>query len=552
MRVELRDIRKYFGQVRANDGISLTFEPGTIYGLLGENGAGKSTLMKILSGYQAPTGGAILLNGEAVTFGSPDNALRRGIGMLYQSPLDFPPMQTVENHLLAYDDRLVLELRSGAASLRDYAERFGFAIDPEAYVDSLTLGERQQMELLRLLALGAEVLILDEPTTGISAEQKLTLFSTMRRLAHDEQKTIILVSHKLEEVQELCDGVAVLRRGTLVGKREIPCPTAELVRMMFGEEIGRSERTRLETGKAVLKVQNATIRTYRLTVNAVSFELNEGEVLGLAGLEGSGQRLLLRACAGLAPLREGRILLDNRPVLGARSPVFWLPWLAWGFLGVRLVWLLILLLRGNITGLSLASNIAIALLIAGALWLAGSILVMWTGKTAYHEFLQRGGAYVPADRLEEGLIPGLTLSEHMALAASEHPFLVRWQKIRDEIAQRITRYNVIGQPESKVEALSGGNQQRAMMALLNSPLRLILMEHPTRGLDVTSANHIWGLFQARRQEGTAFIFMSADLDELLERSDRIAVFSSGVMSRIVQAGQTSVEELGHLIGGEQT
>jgi len=183
MRVELRDIHKYFGTVRANDGISLVFEPGHIYGLLGENGAGKSTLMKILSGYQAPTSGDILLDGEPVTFKSPSDALSKGIGMLYQSPQDFPPMQVVENHLLAYDNALILDMNKGESDLRETSRRFSFELDPREYVDTLTLGERQQMELLRLLSLGAEVLILDEPTTGISAEQKEILFDTMRRLA---------------------------------------------------------------------------------------------------------------------------------------------------------------------------------------------------------------------------------------------------------------------------------------------------------------------------------------------------------------------------------
>ena len=359
MRVELRDIHKYFGQVRANDGISLVFEPGRIYGLLGENGAGKSTLMKILSGYQKPTSGAILIDGEPVSFDSPSEALQRGIGMLYQDPLDFPPLQVVENHLLAYDDALPLDLRVGERELKEYAARFGFDIDPRTYVDTLTLGERQQMELLRLLALGAELLILDEPTTGISAEQKEMLFHTMRRLVHEEQKTVILVSHKLEEVQELCDEVAVLRQGKLVGIKDIPCPTSELVRMMFGEEVPRSEREALEKGACTLKLDNVTIRTYRLTLENISLGLCEGEVLGLAGLEGSGQRLLMRACAGLIEPQSGQILLDGEPLRGTHSPFFWFPWLAWGFLAVRGVWLVMDLIRGQIGGLQLAGGLTV-------------------------------------------------------------------------------------------------------------------------------------------------------------------------------------------------
>lgn len=551
MRVELQEIRKIFGDVRANDGIDLTFEPGKIYGLLGENGAGKSTLMKILSGYQPPTSGQILLDGQPISFSAPDDALNAGIGMLYQSPLDFPPLQVIENHLLAYDNRLILKLEDGSEELKAYARRFGFEIDPERYVDTLTLGERQQMELLRLLALGAELLILDEPTTGISAEQKEVLFSTMRRLAHDENKTIVLVSHKLEEVQELCDQVAVLRQGKLIGTQDIPCPTSILVRMMFGEEIPRSEQPAFEEGPVVLQINDACIHTYRLAVEHIEFEVHEGEVIGFAGLEGSGQGLLLRACAGLIPLRSGEILLDGKPVKGKRSPVFWLPYLAYAVFIVRLIWLLVELILGRIRGVQLAGGIVVALLLSGAIWLVGTIIESWTSVAPYHEFYAQGGAFVPAGRLDEGLVAGLSLTEHMILAAPEHSFMVNWNAAREEIQKRINQVNVVGRPESDVAELSGGNQQRAMIALLNAPLRLIMLEHPTRGLDVTSANHIWGLFQQRRREGTAFMFISADLDELLERSDRIAVFSGGRLIQIVRASDTSVEELGYMIGGEQ-
>ncbi len=551
MRVELIDIHKHFGPVRANDGISLTFEPGRIYALLGENGAGKSTLMKVLSGYQAPTSGTIKLDNKPVVFTSPIDALRCGIGMLYQDPADFPPLHVVENHLLAYNDHFTLEFAVARDTLREYASRFGFSIDPQAYVDSLTLGERQQMELLRLLALGADLLILDEPTTGISAEQKEILFATMRRLAHEEQKTIVLVSHKLEEVQELCDEVAVLRRGKLVGGRDLPCPTAELVRLMFGEELSRTERQASEVGNTVLSVRDATFGSYRLTVEHVNLELREGEVLGLAGLEGSGQRELLQACAGLLPLHRGQVWLDGAPLQGKRSPFSWLPWLALlAFMALSLR-AIIQRLTGQIGTLEMVGGVIVSALVGGTIWLIGGILITWTSESAYHTFQKRGGAYVPAGRLEEGLVPGLTLTEHMALVTPNPRFMVDWDRARASISERIERYNVVGRPDSRVEELSGGNQQRAMLALLQSPLRLALLEHPTRGLDVTSANWIWELFQKRRQEGTAIMFMSADLDELLERSDRIAVFSGGVMSRVLHASEASVEELGHLIGGQQ-
>ncbi len=218
MQIELREIRKYFGPVKANDGISLVLEEGHIYGLLGENGAGKSTLMKILSGYQPPDSGEILINGQAVTFDSPAQALDHGIGMLYQDPLDFPPFRIIENYLLGRPGGFLLDYKSAEAELRDLARRYSFDLDFNAHVDSLSLGERQQLELIRLLAGGAELLILDEPTTGISAEQKEKLFGSIRKLAREEGKILILVSHKLDEVQELCGHAYVLHRGKLVGE----------------------------------------------------------------------------------------------------------------------------------------------------------------------------------------------------------------------------------------------------------------------------------------------------------------------------------------------
>jgi ABC-type uncharacterized transport system ATPase subunit len=552
MHVELRDIKKHFGPVRANDGISLVFKPGHIYGLLGENGAGKSTLMKILSGYQSPTSGQTLLDGKPVQFSSPSSALNCGIGMLYQEPQDFPPLQVLENHLLAYDNRLLLDRRAGEHSLRAYADRFGFTIDPHVAVNTLTLGERQQMELMRLLSLGAELLILDEPTTGISAEQKEKLFGTMHRLAYEESKIIVLVSHKLDEVQELCDEVAVLRRGLLVGTQAIPCANRDLVRLMFGADVPRSERACAARDTTTLLVDQASIHTYRLDVEVPTLDARGGEVIGLAGLEGSGQRLFMESCAGLRPIRSGKILLGGEPLLGRRSPFFWIRWLALVCVIAAIAVLAVQWAIGNSTALQFAGGVALSLLAAGTLWLVGTLLTSWTAVSPYHEFQRRGGAYVAAGRLELGLISGLTISEHRALTTPAAKFLADWDGARQEMETRIEEFNIIGQPETPVDELSGGNQQRVMIALLNSPLRLLLLEHPTRGLDVTSANFIWERFQERCVDGTTIIFMSADLDELLERSDRIVVFSGGKVVGTLNTAETTVDELGHLIGGQVT
>ncbi|MBN1146680.1 MAG: ATP-binding cassette domain-containing protein [Anaerolineales bacterium] len=486
MHIELRDIRKYFGSVKANDGISLEMEGSRIFGLLGENGAGKSTLMKILSGYQPPDSGAILLDAQQMNFSSPAAGLRNGVGMLYQDPLDFPPFRLLDNYLLGRDKKVIPNRKTAAEELNQLTRRYGFELDLQAHIDSLSLGERQQLELIRLLAGGAQVLILDEPTTGISAEQKEKLFGTIRKLSHEEGKTVILVSHKLDEIQDLCDEAFVLRKGRLVGHTNVPCPNELLVEMMFGQVPARSERPQFQLGKAMLELQDVTLATYRLTVKDINLTIHSGEVFGLAGLEGSGQRLLMQACAGLLHPASGKITLDSKDV------------------------------------------------------------THWS----YHRLQQAGMAYITAGRLEEGLVAGLSLTEHMVLAQPEHTFMVHWNKARQDTIERIDHYQIVGAPETTADELSGGNQQRLLFALLNSPLKLLLLEHPTRGLDIRSANWIWELLYRRRQDGSAILFMSADLDEIIERSDRIAVFSGGVMSRIVNAKETSVEELGYLIGGQ--
>jgi ABC-type uncharacterized transport system ATPase subunit len=486
MRVELIDIHKHFGPVRANDGVSLTLEPGTIHGLLGENGAGKTTLMKCLSGYQAPDSGTVKVDGQPQSFTSPAEAIRHGIGMLHQDPLDFPQMRVLDNFLLAFDRRMVPDRRRGQALLRELGGRFQFDLDPDAEVTGLTIGERQQLEILRLLALGAQVIILDEPTTGISAPQKAQLFETLRRLTEEEGRSVVFVSHKLEEVEELCHRVTVLRRGQVTGEAEMPCPVDRLVEMMFGRSLPPAECPLVEPGPVALQLEGVTIPSYRLTVEGVDLQVRAGEVVGLAGLEGSGQRLFLRACAGLERLAAGRVLLDGRDLTGV----------------------------------------------------------------PYRRFLEAGVAYMPAGRLEEGLVGGLTLTEHFALAERDGPFFIDWAAARERASERIRHFNVVGRPGSPVEALSGGNQQRVLLALLSPGLRLLLMEHPTRGLDVESARWIWQQLLARREEGTAIVFISADLDELLERSDRIAVFYGGRVSVPLQACDTTVEQLGYLIAGK--
>jgi general nucleoside transport system ATP-binding protein len=248
MEVELRDIHKSFGSVHANVGISLRIPQGTIQGILGENGAGKSTLMKILSGFIQADTGEILLDNRPVTIHSPADAIQVGVGMLHQDPLDFPPMQVIDNFLIGHEGSLFPDRRKARKELAALQTKFHFSLDPDAYIDSMTVGERQQLEILRLLWLGASVLILDEPTTGISALQKETLFETLRLLTK-QSKTIIFVSHKLEDIDAICDRVAVLRQGYLVGEAVPPFDPDQLVELMFSKAITLGERKPIDVGQ---------------------------------------------------------------------------------------------------------------------------------------------------------------------------------------------------------------------------------------------------------------------------------------------------------------
>jgi ABC-type uncharacterized transport system ATPase subunit len=484
MKVELRDIHKHFGKVHANAGISLDIPSGTIQGILGENGAGKSTLMKILSGYFHADRGEIILDGKPVTISSPADAITHGIGMLHQDPLDFPPMRILDNFLLRASGDFFPNRKEAAQDISLLMKEFGFSFDPENYVDSLTVGERQQLEIMRLLFLGARVFILDEPTTGISAAQKAKLFETLKRFP-EQAITVIFVSHKLEDVEKLCDQVAVLRQGKLIGELKRPFDDKKLVEMMFGKEVPLAPRQTSHQERSVLNLRGVSMEDARLKIGNVNFEARAGEVIGLAGMEGSGQGLFLRACAGLVRTVAGKVRVNEKDL---------------------------------------------------------------TGKS-YHVYKNNGVEFLPAARLEEGLVPGLTLTEHFALAEKAEGVFINHERGVKLAEQRIASFNIKGTPLHTVESLSGGNQQRALLSLLRDPLSLVLIEHPTRGLDIESVIYIWGKLKERCRQGAAILFMSSDLDEILQYSDRVLVFFSGKVSQPLDAETTSVAKLGEMIGG---
>ena len=487
MDIELRHIHKRFGRIHANNDINITFAEGRIVGVLGENGAGKSTLMKILSGYQPADSGEILIDGKVVDYSGPQAAIAQGIGMLQQDPLDIGAFSVLENFTYGQPGGLFQRRKRSTdhrQRLGQYAERFGFELPPEMPVAQLSIAQRQQLEIVRLLALDVRALILDEPTTGISAEQKQRLFAALQELAQNDGLIVLLVSHKLEDVIALCDEVLVLRDGRLVGQREMPATTGELVGMMFGGELASNEPPAIPPGNTIMALENVLLKDKRLYMPNINFEIRTGEVVGLAGLEGSGQQLFMRALVGLERTYSGRVLLASEDL---------------------------------------------------------------SGKT-YREHMQRNIVYGAAGRLEEGLIAGLTLTEHMALVMDNHA-TIDWRLAQSRMLSRVRQYDVRGAPSDRIEQLSGGNQQRVLMTLLPEKPAVMVLEQPTRGLDVESARWIWQQLLARRERGTAIVFGSPELDELVTYSDRIVVFYAGRLHIITDVSSVTIDELGHLIGG---
>ncbi len=484
MHLEFRGIHKHFGAVHANDDVSFAVDAGTVHGLLGENGAGKSTLVKVLTGFISRDAGQILFNGEPVQIQTPVDGIRSGVGMLHQDPLDFPALTVLENFRAMVGGQWWRE-----SDLKSLASQFNFDLDPHEQAGNLTVGERQQLEILRLLALGVRTLVLDEPTTGISAHQKHQLFAAMRTLA-GQGKSVIFVSHKLEDVEEVCDHATVMRRGKVVGDTPVvkgdASLGARLVELMFGRELALPSKPATAKPDAGLRLTQVLLEDDRIALKVNGFEAARGEVIGLAGLEGSGQRLFILACAGVTPPSHGRVQVGAADL---------------------------------------------------------------THKP-YRAYLDAGVCYIPADRLREGLVPGLTIQEHVALRHTDAGFFLDPAVMTRGAEAAIAEYKIRGTPTSLVERLSGGNQQRTQLALMPTDLKLILLEHPTRGLDIDSTIWIWKLLIDRCANGATIVFASSDLDEIVQYSDRVLVFSGGQVSAPISTQGLTADRLGEMIGGK--
>jgi len=500
LRVEMRAIHKVYADgTIALRGVDFRIGQQEIVGLLGENGAGKSTLMKILSGFVRPTRGEILVDGVPRRFGSPADALRVGIGMVHQTFTLVPVYSALENILLGQEATGPLrppQWRGMRRRIEQLMEETGLTVPLDAPVETLPVGVQQRVEILKVLSRGTSILILDEPTSALTPREVTDLFAFLRGLKA-RGSAIVFITHKLREVLEIADRVVVLRAGQVTGERSSADATPEmLAEMMVGRAVvPRISRLFRTPGRPVLEVRSLGVLSDRgtLAVRDLSFEVREGEVFGIAGVEGNGQSELVQALTGLRPAASGEVLLHGAPVLFL-SPL---------------------------------------------------------------ELYRRGMSHIPEDRTRFGLALEFDVAENSLLGRQAEPAFVgplgrlRWDRVLRYAAELVDRFQ-IHTPGLRVpvRSLSGGNQQRLVVGReLSKRPTLVVAVHPTRGLDVASTAYIRELLVRMRDEGGAVLLVSADLDEVLELSDRIAVMYEG---RFVGVGTTerwSREAIGMMMGG---
>ncbi|HXX39895.1 MAG TPA: ABC transporter ATP-binding protein [bacterium] len=492
----MRGITKRFPGVVANDAVDFAAARGEIHALLGENGAGKSTLMKALYGFYRPDAGEIRLHGVPRVLRSPKDALRAGLGMVFQQFMLVPSLSVVENVLLGLPSQgWRLDERAAAAQISAEAARYGMAVHPLARVWQLSVGEQQRVEILKLLARGADVLILDEPTAVLTPQETRDLFDTLRRLAA-EGRTIIVITHKLSEVMAAADRVTVLRAGRLVGTTTTATTSPQaLARMMVGREtFDLAERTPVEQGPIVLEVRDLWADGDRGpgALRGVSLAVHAGEIVGVAGVAGNGQRELGEVVAGLRRPTRGHVSIAGRERMNA-SPL---------------------------------------------------------------DAIRAGLGHVPEDRLGTGVAPHLSVADNLVLKSYREPRFGRGPLLDhqtvDEVARElIEEYKIqTPGPEASVEALSGGNLQRLILAReISAGPRVLLAFHPTRGLDVGATEAVHRALFDQRHADVGVLLISEDLDEILQLSDRVAVLCGGQLMAIVRPEDVTVEQIGLLMGG---
>ncbi len=494
--IELKNITKTFGSVVANKNVNLTANRGEILSILGENGSGKTTLMNMISGIYFPDEGQIFIDGKEAIIASPKDAFDYQIGMIHQHFKLVDVFTAAENVVLGLDEKF--NLKQAAQKVRDIAVKYGFEIDPMKKIYTMSVSEKQTVEIIKVLYRGADILILDEPTAVLTPQETQKLFAVLRRM-RDDGKAIIIITHKLHEVLSLSDRVAVLRKGEYVGTVETAKTNeSELTEMMVGKKISLNiERSQPQNPTPRLEVHHVdcTNREGALVLDDVSFTAYAGEILGIAGIAGSGQRELLEVIAGLQKSDSGAVLYhnpktDNVDNLQNKTP------LQIRELGVRL-------------------------------------------------------SFVPEDRLGMGLVGNMDITDNMMLRSyrrGKSVFLER--KGPQDLAERIIEDLEVVTPgtTTPVRRLSGGNVQKVLVGreIAASPT-VLMAAYPVRGLDINSSYTIYNLLNQQKQQGVAVIFVGEDLDVLLELCDRILVIGGGRVTGIVDGRTATKEEVGLLM-----
>ena len=492
--IQMKGITKTFGSVVANNGVDLNVKPGEILALLGENGSGKTTLMNMLSGIYQPDSGSIYINGQEVNIHSPEDSKKLGIGMVHQHFKLVDVFSAADNIWMGKEKPGFVLKKDRYAKIAQIAQKFGFDIDPEKKVYNMAVSEKQTLEIIKVLYYGARIIILDEPTAVLTVQEIQKLFEVLRRMK-EEGHAIIIITHKLNEVKEISDRVAILRKGqyiTTVNTAETS--EQELTEWMVGRKIDLNiDRPKMETTRPLLEVRDLTVRNDEgaLAIDGVNFYIRGGEILGVAGIAGCGQKELCEAIAGLRPIEKGQMIHKGDNIVGLPPK----------------------------------------------------------------EILKKGisMSFIPEDRLGMGLAPSLSITDNMLLknyAEAKGPFVDRKQGRRD--AQQVIDALEVVTPstETPVRRLSGGNVQKVLLGReIKAGPNVVVTAYPVRGLDINSSYAIYNILNDQKKNGVGILFVGEDLDVMMALCDKIMVLCHGKLMGVVHAHKTSKEELGLMMTG---